>query len=183
MGLFDKITSGTFSTVQNFTTIQNLKKELEEKNKERAKIYGYIGMEVCDLHTQKKIQIPELDVYFEKMDMLKTEIEELEKQKIQLEKQNKGSVCSCGYAIPANSKFCPSCGKPVEPDVILCDCGKTIQGDMAFCPQCGKNLKQIGMNQTGTVAGTNSENYKVCICGAKVAEGQFMCMECGRKLE
>lgn len=27
------------------------------------------------------------------------------------------------------------------------------------------------------------ENCRECICGAKIPEGQFMCMECGRKIE
>ena len=68
--------------------------------------------------------------------------------------------------------------------MITCVCGNQIKKELKFCPNCGKSVS--GLLETG---GQQPENagmqarYKECICGAKVPEGQFMCMECGRKVE
>lgn len=137
--------------ISNFSAMQNLKKSLEEKNKERAKIYGYIGMETYELFKQGKVSIPEMDVYFENMKTLEEEIEALEKEKQQLEVQNKGNrVCSCGNVLSAKDRFCSNCGK--------------------------------ALFQMEEPSGQDNSDYKECICGAKVQEGAFMCMECGRKI-
>lgn len=46
------------------------------------------------------------------------------------------SACaSCGAAVPAGAKFCPSCGKP-QGAVRCPGCGAEITGK--FCPECGK---------------------------------------------
>lgn len=158
-----------------------MKKQLEEKEKERSKIYGFIGMDVYDLYQQGKLDLPELEAHFEKMKELEQEIAELEAEKQRREQQSKkGGVCSCGQVLSAKDSFCPNCGKPVGNGMITCVCGKQIKSDLRFCPNCGKNVKEILEN--GGNAGAQTR-YRECICGAKVPEGQFMCMECGRKVE
>lgn len=165
----------------------NLKKALEEKNRERSKIFGFIGMDVYELYKQKKIDIAELDVYFNQMKELENEIAGLEAEKQRMELQNKGvRTCSCGQPLTAENRFCPKCGKPVDPGVIVCVCGKKVKNDMQFCSYCGRNLKErSGGGQEVDVEKANAPQmeYRTCICGAKVPEGQFMCMECGRKID
>ena len=163
----------------------NIKKLLEEKQKERSKVYGFIGMDVYDLYKQGKAEFPELQVHFEKMQELEQEIAELEAEKQRWELQSRGaSTCSCGQPLSAKERFCPNCGKPVDNRMITCVCGNQIKKELKFCPNCGKSVS--GLLETG---GQQPENagmqarYKECICGAKVPEGQFMCMECGRKVE
>lgn len=159
----------------------NTKKLLEEKEKERLRLYGFIGMDVCDLYQQGKLDLPELEVHFEKMRELEQEIADLEAEKQKRELQSKGSsVCSCGQVLSAKDSFCPNCGKPVDNGMITCVCGNQIKSDLKFCPNCGKSVKELLEN--GGNAGTQIK-YRECICGAKVPEGQFMCMECGRKVE
>ncbi|MBQ2901890.1 MAG: zinc ribbon domain-containing protein [Agathobacter sp.] len=161
--------------IGNFSSLQNIKKELEEKNQERAKIFGYIGMEIYDLYKQGKVSISELDLYFENMENLEKEIEELEKQKNELEEQTKKTLtCSCGATLSPRDRFCGKCGKPVESKNNICECGRKIEEGLAFCPNCGKSI--VGVPREIT-------KYKECICGAKVPEGQFMCMECGRAIK
>lgn len=176
-GLF--ILGNISNNLENFSNIQNLKKALEEKNQERAKIFGYIGMEAYDLFKQSKMSVPELETYFETMQNLEIEIEKLEEEKQKLEEANKKiPTCSCGAPITAKDKFCSKCGKPVELKGNVCTCGRKVEEGMTFCPNCGKSLvKKMEIEVQETV------KYKECICGAKVPEGQFMCMECGRKIE
>ena len=199
MAIFDKLTAlGTEAAqsakkaqdkfnIPGFSATPNVKKELEEKNQERAKIYGYIGMEACDMYRQGKLEIPELSIYFDKMQELDKAIVELEeeKKKIEQKAQNSGKViCSCGCAVSPKNRFCPQCGKPIEQRENVCVCGKKIKGDVVFCPNCGRNVKSAPAETTAPPqANAVIQNYRECICGAKVPEGQFMCMECGRKIE
>lgn len=167
--------------ISNMVSGNNFKKPLEEKNQERSKIYGFIGMDVYDLYKQGKLNIPELEVHFEKMEVLEKEIAELEAEKQRQEMQTKGSsTCSCGQLLTADSRFCPSCGKTIDNGMITCSCGKTVSSNSQFCTFCGRNLQQEKENIGNPVT---QITYRQCICGAQVPEGQFMCMECGRKME
>lgn len=161
----------------------NMRKLLEEKKKERSKIYGFIGMDVYDLHKQGKADFPELAVYFEKIEALEQELAELEAEKQSRElRGKKARICSCGQPLSEGSAFCSNCGKPVDNGIITCSCGNLIKSDLKFCPNCGKNLKE-NMENGGQQSMHEEQVYLECICGAKVPKGQFMCMECGRKVE
>lgn len=181
MGLNMSKLTNSFS---NVLADNSMKKLLEEKEKERSKIYRFIGMDVYDLYKEGKADFPELEVHFEKMKELEQEIAELEAEKQKRELQSKGSsVCSCGQPLSAKDSFCPNCGKPIDKGTITCACGNEIKSDLKFCPNCGKSVKELleGGQQPGN-AGVQTR-YRECICGAKVPEGQFMCMECGRRVE
>lgn len=163
----------------------SMKKLFEEKEKERSKIYGFIGMDVYDLYKERKIEIPELAVHFEKMETLEKEIADLEAERQRRELQSKGSsICTCGQPLSAGDSFCPNCGKPVDNGMITCVCGKQVKNDLKFCPNCGRSIKEI-MENGGqqSVSPAVQIKYRECICGAKVPEGQSMCMECGRRVE
>lgn len=157
-----------------------VKKNLEDKMNEKNKIYGFIGMEVYDLAKANKIEIVEIKSYIEKMDAIDIEIQELEKQKAELERKGTDkNICVCGYKLKPEDKFCPNCGEIVERDTITCSCGNELTKDLKFCSACGKRIEDIINTQipVKTVA------MKECICGAKVPQGQFMCLECGRRIE
>ncbi len=72
-------------------------------------------------------------------------------------------VCaSCGANVPADAKFCPSCGKSPRPAGGVCvACGASLQPGAKFCPECGKPQGGIKCPQ----------------CGAEI-KGKF-CPECG----
>lgn len=161
--------------------LKTIKKNLETRMNEKAKIFGFIGMEVYDLSKENKIEIAQIQTYLDKMDALNSEIEELEKQKEELEKKSAGkNVCSCGYKLKSQDRFCPNCGEVVSRNTIICTCGVELSKDVKFCSACGKQIKDIIQEQESAKA---PSKMLECICGAKVPEGQFMCMECGRKLE
>lgn len=160
--------------------LKTIKKLLEEKLNEKAKVYGFIGMEVYDLSKENKIEIEQIKTYLEKMDALNSEINELEKQKEELEKKSAGkNICSCGYKLKPQDRFCPNCGEAVARDTIICTCGTELSKDVKFCSVCGKRMEDIIKEQEVSKA----PEMRECICGAKVPAGQFMCLECGRKIE
>ncbi len=153
MPVFDKVSQN----VTNFSNSQSLKKSLEEKKQEKAKIFGYIGMEIYDLYKAQKLSAPELDIYFEKLAILEKEAAEIEEKMAQIAGTGKN----------------------------VCSCGKQVRGDMSFCPYCGNKLKGISGEPVQMVekkTAQKEEKFLECVCGAKVPVGQFMCMECGRKV-
>lgn len=176
-GFMANITSK--ATAGNGVNLKALKKELEEKKNEKIKIYGFIGMEAYDLMKENKIEFPQLSGYLEKMDELNKSIEEMEELIKKEEVKNKGkNVCTCGYKLKAQERFCPNCGEEVPRDTVICSCGTEMQKDAKFCFSCGKSMEDILSQQE-----VQRQPAKECICGAKVPAGQFMCLECGRKVE
>ena len=159
--------------------IKNAKKELEEKKSEKSKTYGFIGMEVYDLVKAGKISIPQINSFITKMDELDTSIAELE-EKVQAQKNKPAgkNICSCGYKLKPHDKFCPKCGEPVQSDKVVCTCGTVFDDDLGFCRSCGKSRADVLKEQEQL-----HMPVKECICGAKIMPGQFMCLECGRKVE
>lgn len=161
-------------------SLKTVQKNIEEKMNEKVKIYGFIGMEIYDFIKENKMEIPEIQTYIDKMDTLNDEVKELEKKKEELEKKNaKKNVCSCGYKLKPQDRFCPNCGEVIERDTIMCTCGTELSKDTKFCNVCGKRMEDIINN----VESAKEVVMKECICGAKVPLGQFMCLECGRKIE
>lgn len=182
-----KVPEGTHGGAKTQTegggNLKAVKKTLEEKMNEKVKIYGFIGMEIYDLSKDNRIEIAEIKTYLDKMDALNGEIEELEKQKEELEKKTtKKNICSCGYKLKPQDRFCPNCGEVVERDVIICSCGAELSKTAKFCGTCGKPVEEIRSTQQ-TPQAMQAPAMKECICGAKVPVGQFMCLECGRKVE
>ncbi len=160
--------------------LKSLKKELEEKMNEKLKIYGFIGMEVYDLAQEKKIDFPQIKNYIEKMDEINQSIDNLEKQIKEQEARNVGkNVCTCGFKLKSQDRFCPNCGEMVQRDEIICICGKELEKDSKFCRACGKSVEEILKIQEEN----RRPPMKECICGAMIPAGQFMCLECGRKAE
>lgn len=163
----------------NGVNLKALKKELDEKKNEKIRIYGFIGMEAYDLVKESKVELPQLSDYIEKMDELNQSIEEMEELIKREETKNKGkNICSCGYKLKAQERFCPNCGEEIPKDTIICSCGTEIQKDARFCFACGKSMEDIISQKE-----SQKQLVKECICGAKVPAGQFMCLECGRKIE
>lgn len=52
-------------------------------------------------------------------------------------------ICNnCKLECPEGSKFCPNCGKPIEP-TICSRCGSKIESKFKYCPNCGNEIKTI----------------------------------------
>lgn len=170
-----------------------LKKKNAELIAEKSKQYGFLGIEAFELMKGRN-DIPEsLVPYINRLNALDKEIDEIEeaiRQKEEEIKMNKGAyVCECGYKAKKGVKFCPQCGKRILGPTLTCNCGKEVQRTLKFCPECGYSIEDLIKAEKGEIMAEEREEktekveWKLCICGAKVAPGQFMCMECGRKLE
>ncbi|MCM1048815.1 MAG: zinc ribbon domain-containing protein [Clostridiales bacterium] len=169
------------STSNMSVDLKAMKKELENKMNEKVKIYGFIGMEVYDLSKAGRINIPEITSYLEKMDGISAVVSELEKNIAVQEAKIAGkNICSCGFQLKPQDRFCPNCGEAVPKNTILCTCGTELDKNCRFCTTCGKKIEDLINNKKEPIQQTV---MRECICGAKVPEGQFMCMECGRKVE
>lgn len=182
--LMKKVTSSDIVHMDSWSSsgvnLKSMKKELEEKKNEKIKVYGFIGMETYDLIKGGKVEIHQLEGYMEKMDELNRVVAEMEDIIKTEEAKIKGkNICSCGYKLKSQDRFCPNCGEVVVRDTIICNCGAEIKRDSKFCHICGKSIEELIRREAEEEKSPDRE----CICGAKVPKGQFMCLECGRKIE
>lgn len=53
--------------------------------------------------------------------------------------QNMKKCANCGEMMPANAKFCPSCGEKQEAK-FCAECGAKLEAGAKFCPNCGKKV-------------------------------------------
>jgi len=57
---------------------------------------------------------------------------------------------NCQASIPADSKFCPSCGTQLATATVVCaNCGTTNPAGAKYCTNCGKSLAQAAAPQEG----------------------------------
>lgn len=54
--------------------------------------------------------------------------------------QNTKKCAECGEIMPANAKFCPSCGAKQEAK-FCAECGAKLEAGAKFCPNCGKKVE------------------------------------------
>ena len=160
--------------------LKAVSKALEEKMNEKAKVFGFIGMEVYDrLSKEHKLEITQIKNYLDKIDLLNQEIQVLENQKEKLEIKNTGkNICTCGYKLKSQDRFCPNCGEVISKMPAVCACGAKLQKGTRFCGSCGRNVEEPQASEPD-----QEKPAKQCICGAMVPDGQIMCFECGRKIE
>lgn len=195
-GKAKNIAGNTAATVALNSQLKVISKSITERMSEKSKLYGYIGMEAYDLYTEGKLDMPELQGYFEKLQTLNDEIRKLQADKQAMELRfGNGTTCICGESLTQTDKFCPRCGTPVNNGMITCTCGNQVANNMRFCNACGRDLQQnpvmmqphnpneLSQVANHTAANVPQEIMKQCICGAYIPEGTFMCMECGRKIE
>ncbi|MDP8255418.1 MAG: SPFH domain-containing protein [Candidatus Alcyoniella australis] len=78
----------------------------------------------------------------------------------------------CKGQAPANSKFCPSCGKPLTENCP--SCSQPVPGGSKFCPNCGKPLS--GQDPAETAPPENCPS-----CNAPLDKGSKFCFNCGHK--
>lgn len=74
-----------------------------------------------------------------------------------------GAACAgCGKPMPADSVFCPHCGK--QTGAACVKCGESLPAGSAFCTKCG------------------AKQQAACAkCGADIAPGTAFCPKCGEK--
>lgn len=166
--------------------LKALKQRKASLIQEKQKYFGYLGMAVYDLHKEQGLELKEFSMDLEKLAEFDREIAEINQQieAKELEQAQPGkNVCvNCGTKLDGKARFCAKCGTPVQSGFITCRCGENISRTDKFCPVCGTSVEELLEEEKKAALPPNEAEAKTCICGAKVEPGQFMCMECGRKL-
>lgn len=183
------VKGGDQTTDSDGVSLKALKTKKESLIQDKQKYYGYLGMAVYDLNKEKGVQFEEFSAELGKLHELDKEIEEVSR-KLEIKEQEQArsgkNVCpNCGGKLSSKDKFCKGCGMPIKGDTIVCHCGNEVKRIDKFCPVCGTSVEQLLNEEAGKEAfatGAEKGVEKICICGAKIAPGQFMCMECGRKV-
>ncbi len=128
--------------LSNFEQENSLSPKVDAVMQSAADAYERQYMEVYDLSREKRIEIAEINSYLDKMDVLNSEIEELEKQRDELEKKSvKRNICVCGYKLKSQERFCPNCGEAVERDTVTCTCGAKVPAGQFMCMECGRKIE------------------------------------------
>ena len=201
LGKLKSTTEFTKQKTQVTLAINSLKSKIKPMIAEKAKAYELIGMEVYDLYTAGKLNLPEVASYYKKLDDLDSEIKKLQmeienfNEKLrEIDNEMKHALtgkpaqsrlsentnqCKCGFKYTGNLKFCPQCGMKLEEEKIICTCGNEMNGNAKFCPSCGSKVGEASISSKIQ----NEQVGKIeCVCGAMVDSTEIMCMECGRRI-
>lgn len=169
-----------FNKVKDFAAGSEIKKNIEEKQKEKQKIFGYLGMELYEKCKEGDYNLPDFEIHIEKLKSLDTEIEALNNE-LNAMNSDISLICSnCGAELQENAKFCMICGTPVASSENICSCGTKLDKGMMFCPVCGQKASEVFEVKQSTDNDNIPQNMRTCICGAALKEGQSICMNCGR---
>lgn len=161
-------------------SLSGAKNQRKNLMQEKQKYLCYMGMGAYALYGERKIEHEELEEDYKKLCEIDGQLDEIDKmiEKLENAKRSK-NLCECGTKLSKNEQFYPNCGKRVK-NVLVCKCGAELSPDMKYCGRCG--AEAAGQNQQEETV-LSKEVWKICICGARVPEGQAMCMECGRIVE
>lgn len=134
-GFFDKVVMGInkgVNTVSEGSKLiaekAKLNLQLQDAEKEKAKLFQNIGMLVYNLQKNEEIHIEqaeamlgEVDAVIEKADGIRAKLKALDAEKEQANTATAvplqdGVVCSCGYTNGSDAKFCAKCGNKLGAD-------------------------------------------------------------------
>ena len=105
----NNLTSGVPLVKDNFT------KEIEAKMQARDQVYNYIAMDVVDLYKKGMLNIPQLDIHFDKLAELENEM--LEKiNKLGIGPGGLGGTCTA-FAVNINTYPTHIAGLPVAVNI------------------------------------------------------------------
>lgn len=176
--------------------VENQVKSLQSEMKQLTEA---LGLQTLSLFDANKITHPELMRLCERINELRSEIEqnkaELAELKIQAPPPPKPEIIQCPRCqsrVSTDDGFCPKCGErlrqpvpepePAQPRVVVrlrCPkCKTVLSGDAEFCPGCGVKIKR---SQKATPAPAPS---RFCAsCGAQAGASARFCPVCGHAMQ
>ena len=94
---------------------------------------------------------------------------------------------NCGAPVPDEARFCPECGKSVEPKAVCPHCGESLRTGDRFCIHCGHAVAdgQAGTAHAPADAPRQEADHGVVYrkrcpeCGTLVDETADQCGQCG----
>ncbi len=173
--------------------------EIRAKEREIQARYAELG---CMFYEEKRglsSGSTDYETVLQQIDRMRQEIREGQKQ---IEEIRSRVTCpSCGYALPAGTKFCPNCGASVERyrdqvaegyagQRVCPNCGAPVEAGSVFCTSCGTRLPEAAPAQEPEKADETApeqpsdEKQEFCPnCGAALEKGAMFCVSCGQKVE
>lgn len=152
---FSRLTRNVQEKTQNFTEKGSLMQELRLKERQQTQLFTELGRMFFlsrEANAHEAEEGAEFAAEIAALSEMKAEIEET-REKIAL--LSGACICAvCGASVPAESRFCPSCGhamsrpepeKAAEPDVgqpVCPSCGQVLRPGTLFCTACGTKLDQ-----------------------------------------
>lgn len=173
--------------------------EIRSKEREIQARYAELGCVFYESERGLNRGSTNFEPVLQQIDRMRQEIREGQKQIEEI--RNRVTCPSCGYAIPAGTKFCPNCGASVERyrDQVsggyagqsTCpNCGAPVEEGSVFCTSCGTRLPETApaQEQESTEENTSEKpadkKQKFCPnCGAVLEDGAMFCISCGQKVE
>lgn len=169
-----------------------LESEIKAKQSEMKQLVEALGLQTLSLFDAGTITHPELARLCERLNELRSEIDQRKDELAALLKQTQGQTAKCplcSASVPAGSEFCPKCGaqmgsKPAGPAVgpaakpqtvvrMRCPkCKTTLPPNSGFCPTCGVKFKRPQAQPAGS---------QFCpACGAETSAKARFCPICGQ---
>ena len=173
---FSAMSSQLMDRFRQGNQVRTLRKQIGERNEEKARAFHYIGMELYDLCKGDISKYPEFEPHLmrlleldKEIARMQAEIDAIEAEKARAAQarqvQNRApQYCTCGAVVPAGARYCTRCGKPLlirASEDILCTCGATIKKDTSFCPRCGKRAAELLDEQTIAANYTQPQPYPI----------------------
>ncbi|WP_422658908.1 zinc ribbon domain-containing protein [Paenibacillus sp. EC2-1] len=159
MSFFNKMKSGmnqvkdkAAQTVETTRISSQISSKREERNLHLKKLGEIVHLANQRGNLQDALEQIQQGSYA--ITQVEHEIESLEMQMLLVKGEKR---CSCGAVIPANSRFCNSCGSEVKVEELapvpaldttqqqvnaFCtSCGSQLESDSAFCTSCGAKIE------------------------------------------
>ena len=140
--IISKIKGSNSPISESTRTIKIVKNELVNCQDNFSKLMNIIGTESFNLFTKGNLSFDLLEDYFVQSTILNQQINNLLKEKQEIEKSNqKFIICLCGTKNAKSVNFCPNCGNSTiekNEEVFLCVCGTSLAVDQTFCLECGR---------------------------------------------
>lgn len=132
--------------------ITRLSSQISSIHKERGSQLEKLGEIVHQANQRGRMQesIEQIQQHSNAITQVELEIESLEAQLLRVKG---GKQCNCGAVIPAESRFCNTCGSEFKAEYVVSEpaqveaeqqtntfctgCGLQLESDSVFCTSCG----------------------------------------------
>lgn len=179
-----------WTEVERRRRINQLSGQVKNLQTEMKQLTEALGLQTLSLYDAGRISNVELTRLCERIDELRSEIEErrAELNDMKAEVASTATTCPhCRETIAVDAEFCPKCGERVAPKQVpppapasaqpkvrfRCPkCQTVVPEGAGFCPTCGVKLKMPEATQLAK---------QFCDgCGAEIAPGARFCPVCGQ---
>lgn len=118
-------------------------RDLKEEFVSSKKLKEFSFDELLETYSDRieELKIPDFKPLFKKFRELVKE-EKKPEPTVTAAQPNETITCpTCSFVAPAGSKFCPSCGTPMDQVKFCINCGEKLLAGAKFCAKCGTKVE------------------------------------------